>query len=296
MKILITGGKGQLGSDCAQVLADRHDILAIDLDELDITEPSDVKNTIQRFSPNIVLNCAAYTQVDACETEKALAWKVNVNGPRNLALSARDCRAKLIHVSTDYVFDGTRQVPEPYREDDEPGPISYYGKTKLEGEKAVKDTTSNHMIVRTAWLYGRNGPNILKTFLRLALTNPDKELKIVNDQFGSPTWSYRLALQIGRLIDAKGQGIYHATSEGYCSWYGLAEVFLEAMKVPHRIVPCSTDEYPTPAARPKNSILENSRLKAQGIQLMPLWKDDVHQFVARCGDALAAEIEQQVKP
>jgi len=112
VKILITGGKGQLGSDCAQVLADRHDILAIDLDELDITEPSDVKNTIQRFSPNIVLNCAAYTQVDACETEKALAWKVNVNGPRNLALSARDCRAKLIHVSTDYVNQGRSPIME----------------------------------------------------------------------------------------------------------------------------------------------------------------------------------------
>ena len=285
-----------MGSDCARVLADRHDILAIDLDELDITDPSDVKKTIQRFSPNIILNCAAYTQVDACETERTSAWEVNVNGPGNLALGARDCRAKLIHVSTDYVFDGSRQVPEPYREDDEPGPISYYGKTKLEGEKAIKDITPNHMIVRTAWLYGLNGPNILKTFLRLALTNPDKELKVVNDQFGSPTWSYRLALQIGKLIEARGRGIYHATSEGYCSWYDLAQVFLQTMKVPHRVIPCSTDEYPTPATRPKNSILENSRLKEQGIQLMPFWKDDVHQFVARYGTVLRAEIEQQVKP
>jgi len=296
VKILITGGKGQLGTDCAQVLGDRHDILAIDLDELDITDQSDVKKTVQRFSPNIILNCAAYTQVDACETEKALAWKVNVNGPKNLALSAKDCHAQMIHVSTDYVFDGTREAPRPYREDDEPGPISYYGRTKLEGEIAVKEITSNHMIVRTAWLYGLNGSNILKTFLRLALKNPDKEMKVVNDQFGSPTWSYRLALQIAQLIEAKGQGIYHVTSEGYCTWYELAQYFLQEMNVPHRVIPCSTEEYPTPATRPKNSILENSRLKEQGIHLMPFWQDDVHHFVARFRTALVAEIERQVKP
>ena len=295
MKILITGGKGQLGTDCAQILADRHDILAIDLDELDITSRLDVEKVVQGFCPDIILNCAAYTQVDACETEKALAWKVNVNGPKNLALSAIDCHAQLIHVSTDYVFDGTRPVPQPYREDDETGPISYYGKTKLEGEIAVKETTPNHMIVRTAWLYGMNGSNILKTFLKLALKYPEKEIKVVNDQFGSPTWSYRLALQIAQLIEAKGTGVYHATSEGYCTWYDLAQYFLQEMDVPHLVVPCSTEEYPTPATRPKNSILENGRVKDQGINIMPFWEDDIHHFVTRFKTALVAEIERQVK-
>jgi len=186
-------------------------------------------------------------------------------------------------------------VPQPYQEEDEPGPISYYGKTKLQGEIAVKETTPNHMIVRTAWLYGINGPNILKTFLRLAMENPDKEIKVVNDQFGSPTWSYRLALQIAKLIEARALGTYHATSEGYCTWYDLAQYFLQEMDVPHRVIPCSTAEYPRPAARPKNSILENRRLNQQGINLMPFWEDDIHHFVTRFRTALIAEIKGQVK-
>jgi dTDP-4-dehydrorhamnose reductase len=294
MKILITGGKGQLGADCAQALCGSHDIVAIDLDELDITDMSDVERVVQESCPEIILNCAAYTQVDACETDRELAWHVNVNGPKNLALSARNCHAQMIHISTDYVFDGTRQTPQPYREDDNPAPISYYGKTKLEGEMAVKETTPNHMIIRTAWLYGVNGDNILKTFLRLALKTPEKEIKVVNDQFGSPTWSHRLALQIAKLIETNGQGVYHATSEGYCTWYDLAQYFLQKMEVPHRVVPCTTAEYPTPATRPKNAILENHHLKEQGINLMPFWEEDVTRFVGQHRAALVTEIERQV--
>jgi dTDP-4-dehydrorhamnose reductase len=295
MRILITGSKGQLGADCAQVLFTKHETLAIDLDELDITKQSDVERVIRDFSPNIVINCAAYTQVDACETEKELAWNVNVNGPKNLAVSAKRFNAKVIHISTDYVFDGTKEAPQPYRETDEPGPVSYYGKTKLEGEIAVKETTENHVIVRTAWLYGMNGQNILKTFLRIAMENPDKAIKVVNDQFGSPTWSYRLALQIAKLIETNGQGVYHATSEGYCTWYDLAQHYLQKMDVPHRVIPCSTEEYPTTAVRPKNSILENRRLNEQGINVMSFWEEDMNHFIAQFGPALVTEIRQQVK-
>ena len=294
MKILITGSKGQLGADCAQILGTAHETLAIDLDELDITKQSEVDRIVEQFSPHMVVNCAAYTQVDACETEKELAWNVNVNGPRNLAISAKRVGAKMIHISTDYVFDGTKATPQPYRETDEPGPISYYGKTKLEGEMAVKEAMENHVIVRTAWLYGINGHNILKTFLRIAMGNPDKPIKVVNDQFGSPTWSYRLAVQIAKLIEVNGQGVYHATSEGYCSWYDLAQYYLQKMDVPHRVIPCSTEEYPTTAVRPKNSILENSRLKQQDINVMAFWEEDLNQFIAQFGPALVRECKQQV--
>ena len=295
MRILITGSKGQLGADCAQVLCTSHETLAIDLEEMDITKQWDVERVVSDFRPHIIINCAAYTQVDACETEKDQARTVNVDGPKNLAIHARKTHATLIHVSTDYVFDGTKEVPEPYRETDKPGPVSYYGKTKLEGEITVQQTMEDYMIVRTAWLYGLNGHNILKTFLRLAMEDPDRVIKVVNDQFGSPTWSYRLALQIAKLVEAKGRGIYHATSEGYCTWYDLAQYFLQKMDVPHRVIPCPTEEYPTTAVRPKNSILENSRLKQQGIHVMSFWEEDMNHFIDQFGPALVTEIERQVK-
>ncbi|MBW2109434.1 MAG: dTDP-4-dehydrorhamnose reductase, partial [Deltaproteobacteria bacterium] len=231
-----------------------------------------------------------------CETEREAARQVNVQGPENLAASAKRHGVFLVHVSTDYVFDGNKPVPEAYTEADTPSPISYYGKTKLEGEMAIQRICPDHAIVRTAWLYGGSGPNILKTFLRRALSDPAGEIRVVNDQYGSPTWSYRLALQMARLIEAKGHGVYHATSQGYCTWYDLACYFLNLMDVPHRVVPCSTAEYPTAARRPKNSILDNSGLKARGIDLMPRWEDDLNAFVARYRSGLIQEVQEQGTP
>ena len=289
-KIMITGNKGQLGSDCEKLLGTDYEILAMDLDELDITNLSDVERVVKDFSPHMILNCAAYTMVDNCETEKELAWKVNVTGPKNLALGAEMCGGWLIHISTDYVFDGRKRIPLPYVEEDEPNPLNYYGITKMEGEKAIRHTTHQHMIIRTAWLYGVKGNNFLKTMLKLALKNPENEIKVVNDQYGPPTWSYRLAIQISKLIEVNGRGTFHATSEGYCTWYELAIYFLEKMDVPHRVLPCLSVEYPTPAARPKNSILENRRLKEKGINIMADWRDDVDHFVANFRDRLLNEI------
>ncbi|MBW2157015.1 MAG: dTDP-4-dehydrorhamnose reductase, partial [Deltaproteobacteria bacterium] len=271
MKIMIAGNKGQLGSDSEIVLGTDHELLAIDLDELDITNLSDVQNVVQDFSPHVILNCAAYTLVDKCETEKELAWNVNVIGPKNLALSVGKYGGRLIHTSTDYVFDGRKKIPQPYAEADAPNPINYYGITKNEGEKAVRNALHEHVIVRTSWLYGFKGHNFLKTMLKLALKNPDKEIRVVDDQYGSPTWSYRLAQQISRLVDTDGQGTFHATSEGHCTWYELAGCFLEKMDVPHILVPCTSEEYPTPAARPKNSILENRHLKNKKMNIMRHW-------------------------
>ncbi|MBW1779219.1 MAG: dTDP-4-dehydrorhamnose reductase [Deltaproteobacteria bacterium] len=292
MKILICGGKGQLGAEFDETLGRIHEVMSVDLDQLDITDGSQVETVITGFGPEVVVNCAAYTAVDACETRYDLAWKVNAEGPGNLAVAAKKQGAQLIHISTDYVFDGSKPVPEPYTEKDETRPASCYGRTKLAGEAAVKETMDNYMILRTAWLYGMGGSNFLKTMLRLALKNPTRKLKVVNDQFGSPTWSYRLAQQIKKLITWGGQGIYHATSEGYGTWYELAVEFLDRMAVPHSLIPCITAEYPTPATRPTNSILENQRLKESGINLMEDWRKDLVEFVARFRDRLICEARE----
>ncbi|MDY6950459.1 MAG: dTDP-4-dehydrorhamnose reductase [Thermodesulfobacteriota bacterium] len=290
MKILICGGRGQLGHDCTRVMAQSHEVVSTDLEELDITDFSAVEERIRRIAPHVVINCAAYTRVDACETEQEVAWKVNVDGPRHLALAVEKQGIGLIHVSTDYVFDGTKKVPEPYVEEDTPHPVSFYGKTKFEGEEAVREIAPDHVIVRTAWLYGHHGPNFLKTMLRLASRNPHKEIKVVNDQFGCPTWSYRLALQMARLVEAKGRGTYHATSEGHGTWYELATCFLQKMGIAHHLVPCTSAEYPTPALRPKNSILGNRHLKEEGLNMMIDWEHDVDQFVSLHREDLMQEV------
>jgi dTDP-4-dehydrorhamnose reductase len=290
MKILITGGRGQLGSDCADILSASHQVMVKGSDELDITDREAVEATIGRYLPDIVLNCAAFTKVDACETERQRAWEVNVEGPRNLSLSLIRHGGKLIHISTDYVFDGRRQPPEPYTEDDEPSPLSYYGRTKLEGERVITVLMDRYVIIRTAWLYGINGHNFLKTMLRLAISEPEREIKVVNDQYGSPTWSYTLARQISIIIDTDRNGLYHATSEGFCTWYELAVYFLMCMGIKARVRPCLTEEYPTPARRPKNSILENHRLKREGINIMPNWREDIERFVETHRERLMAEV------
>jgi dTDP-4-dehydrorhamnose reductase len=292
MKIMICGGKGQLGSDCTQVLNKTHALLSIDLDELDITNYSEFKKVAQRFNPDCIVNCAAYTAVDACETKRELAWMANVKGPENLARYVEKYGGQLIHISTDYVFDGKKTVPDAYTEKDETNPLSYYGVTKLEGEKVVRQFSNRHIILRIAWLYGVKGNNFLKTMLRLALQDPRRKITIVNDQYGSPTWSFRVALQIQNLIEADGNGTYHATSESYCTWYELAKYLLEKMDIPNAFIPCTTEQYPTPAPRPMNSILENRRLKDEGHNLMIPWQSDVDQFVSTFKDRLIKEVRE----
>ena len=289
MKIMITGGKGQLGMDCVRVFRKAHEVVSVDLDEADITQLSEVERLVQTFAPDIILNCAAYTHVDNCETEKELAWSANVKGSENIAFSLNKRDGLMIHISTDYVFNGGKKIPEPYVETDHSHPISYYGVTKYESEQMVKRTIGQYIIVRTAWMYGISGSNFLKTILKLALKHPGKQIKVVNDQFGSPTWSHRLALQIAKIIEANERGVFHATSEGYCTWYELATYFLQKMDVTHSVIPCTTVQYPTPARRPKNSILENRYLKAKGINIMPDWQDDIDQFVANFRDRLLNE-------
>jgi dTDP-4-dehydrorhamnose reductase len=289
MKILLTGKNGLLGRDCLAVFKGRHEVLALSHQELDIADLAQVEEAVSHFGPEAIVNCAAFTQVDLSETERDAAVQGNVTGPRNLALSAAHHDALLVHVSSDYVFDGEKPVPSPYLEADPTGPLSWYGRTKLEGELAIQGITDRHIIVRTAWLYGWHGPNFLKKILKLALSPQIPELKVVNDQSGSPTWSYRLAHQLARLLEADGQGVYHASAEGYCTWFELTCHFLHRLGVHKMVHPCTTSDYPTPAVRPKNSILENRRLKEAGLNVMHHWQEDVDEFVAASGEDLLDE-------
>ncbi len=281
-----------MGTDCRKVLEKNHMVLSHDVDTMDISRPADVDRVVNTFTPDVLINCAAFTQVDACETAKETARSINGTAPGILAQAMEAAGGRIIHVSTDYVFDGRKKRPEPYIETDRPLPTSIYGETKLEGEAAVQGATDRFAIVRTAWLYGAVGYNFLKTMLKLAVDDPGKERRVVNDQFGSPTWSFRLALQIEKLMDAGELGIFHATAEGYGTWYDLARYFLEQMEIEHRISPCASVDYPTPATRPKNAILENSRLKTAGIHIMKDWRQDVSQFVSEYSDQLLDEVKK----
>jgi dTDP-4-dehydrorhamnose reductase len=287
---MLTGAGGQLIHDCLRVFAKTHQVTALNHQELDITRQAHVDETIAKIKPDLIINGAAHTGVDACETEKELAREINESGPRHLAESAAQWGSLLVHISTDYVFDGQKPITDCYVEEDDPRPLSVYGKTKLEGERAVRDVTEHHIILRTAWMYGIQGHNFLKTMLKLAHAGPAREIMVANDQFGSPTWSYRLALQIEKLVEKGGRGIYHATAEGVCTWYELANYFLNKMNVPHCLVPCTSDEFPTAAVRPKNSILENRRLKEAGINIMVPWQNDLEQYIEQFGEQLLQSV------
>jgi dTDP-4-dehydrorhamnose reductase len=294
MKIVLVGKNGQLGKDCLQVFSKKFDLVALGSKELDITDGNLIEEMVRCLHPEVVLNCAAYTKVDACEQEQELAYRINVTGVRHLATSLARHGGKLLHISTDYVFDGQKPIPEPYFEEDAVAALSYYGQTKVEAELVIMQELQEYVIVRTAWLYGRHGNNFLKTMLRLASSEPAPHIKVVNDQFGSPTWSYRLAEQLATIVGMGGQGIYHATSEGYTTWFDLACAFLTGMGIAPQIEPCTTADYPTPAHRPKNSILENRHLKAQGINLMRPWQNELEEFILTNRDILIQEAKNTI--
>lgn len=294
MKILVVGEDGQLGTDCKATLSSEHTLLTPHHSLLDLRSEKSVKTYIRQQTPDTIINCAAYTAVDACETELELAWQVNSDGPCYLAQAAEETGARLIHVSTDYVFDGKKTPPEAYRETDTINPLSQYGKSKLSGEQGVQKYCSNHIILRTAWLYSAHGPNFLKTMLRLALADPKRQLKVVNDQFGSLTWSHTLARQIALLLDHDVKGIAHTTANGHSTWYDAACYFLEKMEVPYTIIPCTTAEYPTPAHRPANSILANSKLEEAGISIFRDWREDVDIFVGKHREDLIAASNREL--
>lgn len=279
MKILVAGSNGQLGHDVNRLLGKSHQVISCSSDELDVGNKKNVEEVLGTHQPEIVINCAAYTAVDNCETEKELAWRVNALGPENLASTTASIGSRLIHISTDYVFDGKKPSDSSYVESDLVQPLSEYGKSKLAGEDAIAQLSPNFLILRTAWLYGHTGNNFLKTILRLVLADPEQERKVVNDQHGSLTWTASLARQIEVILDVDIIGIAHATAKGSCTWYEGACYFLNAMDVPYSLTPCTTKEYPTPAHRPANSILENKRLTEAGLSVFKYWQDDIDSFV-----------------
>lgn len=291
MKILVTGALGQLGWDCREVFSPKHEVLALDLPNLDITDADSVDGVLNLWKPDAIVNCAAYTAVDRAESDVAKSWHVNRDGPALLASRAKAHDIFLLHVSTDYVFDGTRTVPEPYVETDKPNPVSVYGKSKLAGEREIQERDPRHAILRTAWLYGAHGYNFLKTILRRAVNEPQKGLRVVNDQFGTPTWSRQLAKQILAVLEADTTGLFHASGEGYCSWFDFAKEFISVMQLDCEVRPCSTADYPTPSVRPANSILENAALKQAGLNCMRDWREDLQKYASRYRDVLLREVK-----
>lgn len=292
MNVFVFGSNGQLGTDCRAVFgAAGHEVSGADLPATDASDRAQCFAALDAAAPDVILNCAAFTAVDLCETEKETAWKANADAPQFMAEWATQNNAFLVHVSTDYVFAGDRPLYEAAMESDPVGPVSEYGRSKRAGEKRVLESGADAAILRTAWLYGRNGKNFLKTMLRLTLQNPGKEFRVVNDQFGSPTWSLTLARQMLAVAEARATGIFHATSEGYGSWFELACAWLEELGLEHRFVPCSSDEYPTPAKRPANSILENARLKEAGINVFTDWREELKKFAAQYGREIIKEVQ-----
>jgi dTDP-4-dehydrorhamnose reductase len=285
-KLLITGAAGQLGQ--ALVLeAGRQgwEVAATDVHDLDITDPQVVQGELSRQRPAVVINAAAATRVDDLESDPDGALLVNALGPRNLAVACRRLGVKLIHLSTDYVFDGTK--PGPYVEWDATRPLSVYGRSKLLGEEWVRQQCPDHFIVRTAWLYGVPGPNFVTAILaRGRSLGPEGELKVVCDQRGTPTSALALAPQLLALAGTEAFGTYHATCQGETTWYDFACLILKAAGITVRIAPCTTAEFPRPAPRPANSVLENRLLQVAGLDLMPTWQAAYQQFWKAYGDRL----------
>ena len=268
MKVLITGAKGQLGLEICKQLKSKNqiEIIQTDRDNLNILNQDQVDKFINENKPSVVINCAAHTAVDLCEEQIESAYKINALGPRNLAIACEKVGAKFVQVSTDYVFDGNGN--RPYREDDSTYPNSIYGKSKLMGEQFTKEFCSKYFIVRTAWLYGE-GNNFVKTMLKLSETN--KELNVVNDQFGSPTSTVDLAKAIINLIDTEYYGTYHGTCEGQCSWYDFAKKIFEIKNIDIKVNPVTSEEFKRLAPRPAYSVLDNFMLKLVELNSFRNW-------------------------
>lgn len=275
MKVFVTGVKGQLGHDVVNELEKRgHTAIGVDIEEMDITDKDAVKRVITQASPEAVIHCAAYTAVDAAEEQVELCHRVNGLGTENMAEVCKELNCKLMYISTDYVFNG--QGTRPWEPDDERAPLNVYGQTKYEGELAV-EALEKYFIVRIAWVFGVNGKNFIKTILNLGKTRD--HLTVVDDQVGSPTYTYDLARLLVDMIETEKYGRYHATNEGICSWYEFAcEIFKKA-GIEITVSPVSSNEYPAKAKRPQNSRMDKSKLKEMGFKPLPTWQDALERYL-----------------
>lgn len=274
--ILVTGVNGQLGFDVVKELNRRKiECLGIDRAELDITDCNAVDEYISKLKPECVIHCAAYTAVDKAEDEEEMCTKVNVNGTENIAKSCKNIDAKMIYISTDYVFDG--QGDTPFEVDGNIKPLSVYGKSKYQGELKVKENLDKYFIIRISWVFGVNGNNFIKTMLRLGMEK--ESLNVVCDQIGSPTYTFDLAPLLCDMAMSEKYGVYHATNEGFCSWAEFAEKIMENAHLNCRINYINTSEYPTKAVRPFNSRLSKKTLIDNGFMLLPRWDDALNRYL-----------------
>jgi dTDP-4-dehydrorhamnose reductase len=275
MRLLVTGGAGMLGQAVAAVATRLgHEVVALSRTELDITDADHVRRVVTAAEPRAIVNCAAWTDVDGAETAEAAATAVNGAGPGNLARAVAESDARLVHVSTDYVFDGTKRAP--WVESDPVGPIGAYGRSKLAGELEVAAAAGDHAIVRTAWLFGAGGRNFVDTML--ALGRERDEVEVVTDQVGSPTWSAHLAEGLVELAERRGDvGIFHAAGTGACSWYELAVEVFDRGGVRCRVLPTTSERFSRPASRPAYSVLANKR---DEVPVLPPWQEGVAAYLA----------------
>lgn len=281
MKVLVTGVKGQLGYDVVNELTKRgHEAIGVDIAEMDITDKNSVDAVISRVQPQAVIHCAAWTAVDAAEDEENIpkVRAVNATGTQYIATACKNVGAKLMYISTDYVFDGQGTTPwQPDCKDYKP--LNVYGKTKLEGELAVANTLDNYFIVRIAWVFGVNGKNFIKTMLNVGKTHDT--VRVVNDQIGTPTYTYDLARLLVDMIETDKYGYYHATNEGgYISWYDFTKEIYRQAGYTTKVIPVSTQEYGlSKAARPFNSRLDKSKLIENGFKPLPTWQDALARYL-----------------
>lgn len=276
MRVLVTGVKGQLGHDVAGELTKRgHSYVGVDIEEMDITDAASVEKVMTEAQAEGVIHCAAFTAVDAAEDQVELCRRVNAEGTRNIAKMCKKLDLKMLYLSTDYVFNGLGT--RPWNPDDEREPLNVYGQTKYEGELAVEEYLSKYFIVRIAWVFGEHGSNFIKTMLKLGKTHDT--VTVVDDQIGSPTYTYDLAGLLVDMMETEHYGRYHATNGGYCSWYEFAcEIFKQAgMKV--NVVPVSSDHYPSRAKRPMNSRMNQDKLEENGFVRLPAWQDALSRYL-----------------
>ncbi len=278
MKVLVTGAKGQLGQDILCLLEDQPwEVFGFGREELDITNEEKVSEKVLSIKPDIIIHTAAYTQVDQAESDEEIAFKVNAEGTKYLAQAAEAVGAKFCYVSTDYVFDGTKN--EPYKVDDQTNPQTVYGRSKLVGEQYTQKYCSKSYIVRTSWVFGLYGNNFVKTMLRLA--KEKKELGVVHDQVGSPTYTTDLASFIINLVQSDKYGIYHGSNSGVCSWYEFAKEVFKQSNIEIVVNPLTTKDFPRPAARPKYSVLNKGMIEENGFESFQDWKEALKDFLKK---------------
>jgi dTDP-4-dehydrorhamnose reductase len=276
MEVLVTGADGQLGYDVVKKLKELNiEHIGVDKEDFDLTNKKETKEFILNYEPDVIVHCAAYTDVDQAEIERKLCFKVNVDGTRYVAEATKKLDAKMLYISTDYVFDG--QGEEPFKVTDQPNPINYYGETKYQGEQEVQKLLDKYFIVRTSWVFGEHGDNFVKTMLKLG--KEKDEISVVADQYGSPTYTGDLAKLIVAMIRTDKYGVYHVTNEGFCSWYEFAKEIFKVSDIDVNVKAVSSDEFETKAARPKNSRLSKNSLIDTNFNLLNKWDKTLKQFL-----------------